>query len=166
MFSDMSKWVHSCERSAKVKTNVPRSAGKLEPIRTTKPFEIIANDIMGPITTSPDGYKYQRNCVDLFTSWPRSMPLKTLTASELNEAVHKIILNRHGCPTTILTDQGKNFMSHLFMNMCKNYGIKHEKSSAYHHQTNGKVERFHRYMQTAQLINCNKSRPDQLAEIR
>ena len=132
-----------------MKTNLPRNAGLLEPIQTKKPFEIVAMDIMGPVTKSPEGYQYILNCVDLYTSWPESIALKSLTAIELIEAVHKIILSRHGCPTTILTDQGTNFMSKLFEAMCRNYGINHKISTAYHHKTIGKVERFHKYMQNS-----------------
>ena len=102
MFTDISNWIKSCSKCSQVKTNLPRNAGLLEPIQTKKPFEIVAMDIMGPVTKSPEGYQYILNCVDLYTSWPESIALKSLTAIELIEAVHKIILSRHGCPTTIL----------------------------------------------------------------
>jgi hypothetical protein len=50
---------------------------------------------MGPLTTSPEGYKYLLNCIDLNTSWPESQPLRTLTALELTSAIQKIIICRH-----------------------------------------------------------------------
>jgi hypothetical protein len=35
---------------------------------------------------SPDGYKYLLNMIDVFTSWPEAVPLKTLTAEETTKA--------------------------------------------------------------------------------
>ena len=148
MFADISNWVNACLPCARVKTNMPKSHGLLQPIVTQRPFEILAMDIMGPLTTSDEGFKYLLNCVDLFTSWPESIPLRTLTALETGLALQTII-SRHSCPSTVLTDQGTNFMSTLFGKVCKTYGIKHITSSSYHHQTIGKVERFHKYMENS-----------------
>ena len=79
---------------------MPRSNGLLQPIKTTKPFAVIAADIMGPLTVSSEGFKYILNNVDIFTSWPESIPLRTLTAEETVKAIGQIIA-RHSCPGTI-----------------------------------------------------------------
>ena len=105
-------------------------------------------DIMGPLTSSDEGFQYLLNCVDLFTSWPESIPLRTLSATETGLALQTII-TRHSCPETVLTDQGTNFVSNVFKKICNTYGIKHQTSSAYHHQTIGKVERFHKFMENS-----------------
>jgi hypothetical protein len=42
---------------------------------STYPFEMVAMDIMGPLKTSPEGYKYLMNMIDVFTSWPEAVPL-------------------------------------------------------------------------------------------
>jgi hypothetical protein len=44
-------------------------------------------------------------------------------------------------PQTILTDQGSNFMSEVFINDCKLLKIKKVKCTAYHSQPNGVLER-------------------------
>jgi hypothetical protein len=46
----------------------------------------------------------------------------------------------------ILTDQGSNFLSDLFANVCKLLRIKRIKTSSYHPQTNGTLERTHRVL--------------------
>ena len=148
MFQDISKWISACPKCSSVKTNIPRAAGLLQPIVTTHPFEMIAMDVMGPLTTSSDGYKYLLNIVDVFSSWPESIPLKTLTAEETTIAFQKII-TRHSCPKKVITDQGTNFMSSIFSAICRQYDIHHIQSSAYHHQTIGKVERFHKFMENS-----------------
>lgn len=148
MFKDVNEWIAACPQCSKVKTSKPKSHGLLQPIVTRQPFEKIAIDIMGPLTESIEGYKYILNCVDLFTSWPEAFPLKTLTAEETVGAIQRFI-TRHSCPQTILSDQGTSFTSKLFSKVCKYFGIKHEVSSAYHHQTIGKVERFHKFMENS-----------------
>jgi len=57
--------------------------------------------------------------------------------------VEEIIL-KFGIPPTILTDQGSNFMSEDFGNVCKLLKIKKIKCTTYHLQTNGALERTHR----------------------
>ena len=69
----------------------------LQSILTTRSFEIVAMDKMGPLTTSPDGFKYLLNVVEIFTSWPEAIPLRTLTAEETARAVQTFI-SRHACP--------------------------------------------------------------------
>jgi len=56
--------------------------------------------------------------------------------------VEEIIL-KFGIPQIILTDQGSNFMSEVFRNVCKILKIKKLKCTAYHPQTNGALERTH-----------------------
>jgi len=48
---------------------------------------------------------------------------------------------KFGIPKSILTDQGSNFMSEVFGNVCKILKIKRIKCTAYHPQTNGALER-------------------------
>jgi hypothetical protein len=76
----------------------------------------------------------------VFTSWPELVPLKTLTAEETTKAF-QILVTRHPCPTKFLTK--------LFAKICMKYGVSHVLSSAYHHRTIGKVERFHKFMENS-----------------
>ena len=56
--------------------------------------------------------------------------------------VEEVIL-KFGIPQMILTDQGSNFMSEVFTNICKLLKIKKIKRTAYHPQSNGALERTH-----------------------
>ena len=50
MFQDINQWVAACPKCSRIKSNDPKRAGLLQPIITTKPFELVAADIMGPLT--------------------------------------------------------------------------------------------------------------------
>ena len=65
--------------------------------------------------------------------------------------VEEIIL-KFGIPQTILTDQGSNFMSEVFGNVCKLLKIKKVKCTAYHPQTNGALERTHQVL--VEYLRC------------
>lgn len=56
---------------------------------------------------------------------------------------------RFGVPDLVTTDQGRQFESELFTALTKNLGNQHLRTSPYHPQANGLVERFHRTLKTA-----------------
>ena len=103
---------------------------------------------MGPLKILPEGYKYLLNITDVLSSWPEAIPLKSVTAQETTRAF-QIFITRYACPNKIITDKGTSFMSNAFAKLCKQYNIEHIQSSAYHHQTIGKVERFHKFMENS-----------------
>jgi len=59
------------------------------------------------------------------------------------EFVTKIICE-HGIPEIVLTDQGTNFLSEIFKNVCKLLKIAKVQTTAYHPESNGALERSHR----------------------
>jgi transposase InsO family protein len=102
-------------------------------------LEVITN-----ITILNDEFKLRV----VFTSWPEAIPLKSLTAQEKARAL-QILITRQACPNKVITDKGTSFMSNLFNKLCKQYNIEHIQSSAYHHQTIGKVERLQKFIENS-----------------
>ena len=81
--------------------------------------------------------------------------------------VAKIIVDRvicvHGCPLQILTDQGPNFESNLFQELCRLLAIDKIRTTAYQPSTNGNIERFHATMHSmiAKWVSQNQRNWDQ-----
>jgi hypothetical protein len=98
--------------------------------------------------------------VDYFTNWVEACPLKTLEAEEVAEKFYHHIILRHGCPTKVITDQGTQFTSKLFKRLCKKFNIFKIEASAKHPQTNGKTERFIRFLSTALATLIAKDQSD------
>ena len=98
MFADVGRWVGACIKCRVHKDNQPKSSGLLVPIKSAYPFQILCVDIKGPIKISKNGYKYILVCVDHFTSWVETAPLKSITAKEVIEVFFKMFISRHGCP--------------------------------------------------------------------
>ncbi len=57
------------------------------------------------------------------------------------------MISRHGCPTNVLTDQGAQFTAQVFQKLLKEFVIVKLEGNAYHKQTNGKTERFNRFLE-------------------
>ena len=146
MSKDTANWVAACLKCTQHKAGRPLSNGLLIPIITTQPFEMICMDIKGPYKITPSGNEYILVCIDHFTNWVEAAALKTLTAKQVIEKFFNLIISRHGCPRKILTDQGTQFTSRVFQNLCKHYNIEKVESTAYHQQCNGKVEKFGKFL--------------------
>ena len=56
-------------------------------------------------------------------------------------------------PSTIVTDRGSQFESHLWSQLSQLLGIHRQRTTAYHPATNGLIERFHRQLKTA--LKCS-----------
>ncbi len=81
--------------------------------------------------------------VCLATKWPSAVALKsTTTAKAVAEALWSIFANTT-IPESILSDKGPQFKSSLMKELTTFIGVSHIKSSAYHPQTNGTLERVH-----------------------
>ena len=58
-------------------------------------------------------------------------------------------VSRHNTPATITTDRGAQFESKLWDSLCNQFGIIWNRTTSYHPQSNGMVERFHRQLKAA-----------------
>uniref|UniRef100_K7EX43 Gypsy retrotransposon integrase-like protein 1 n=1 Tax=Pelodiscus sinensis TaxID=13735 RepID=K7EX43_PELSI len=107
------------------------------------PFDRVALDLVGPLERSRRGHQYIMVIIDYATRYPEAVPLKNTTASTLAQELVQVF-SRVGIPREILTDQGTNVTSKLMAELCRLLNIKALRTSVYHPQTDGLVERFNR----------------------
>lgn len=111
---------------------------------STKPFEKIFLDIVGPLITTDMGNTYILTIQCDLTKFSLGKALPNHTANTVAEAFVTSFVCIHGIPDTILTDQGTDFLSKTFTEVCKLLKINKIKTSGYHPQSNGSLERSHR----------------------
>ena len=99
---------------------------------------------MGELIRTPRGNKYLLVMCDRFSKLVRTRPLKRVTALAVAEAfvTHWVLV--YGPPADLLSDNGSQFASRLFISICRILGVKNKFTTTYHPQCNGQVERFNR----------------------
>jgi transposase InsO family protein len=138
--TDVRRFVGSCDQCQKVSPRPPKVPLEKMPLIDT-PFERVAVDLTGPLPMSGSGNRYILVLVDYATRYPEAIPLKSIEASVVAEALWQI-WTRMGIPAEILTDRGTQFTSELMREMNRLLAIRGLTTTPYHAQTNGLVERF------------------------
>ncbi|KAL0152472.1 hypothetical protein M9458_052195 [Cirrhinus mrigala] len=105
------------------------------------PFERIGLDLVGPLPKSARGHEHILVIVDYATRYPEAVPLRKATAKAIAQELF-LLASRVGIPAEILTDQGTPFMSGLMVDLCRLLWVKQLRTTVYHPQTDGLVERF------------------------
>ena len=158
MRSDITKWCRACLVCA------TRQSGRsvrppLVPIPVSGPFDRIGVDVV-QFPVSAKGNKYAVVFVDYLTKWVEVFPTPDQTALTIAKLLVTEIISRHGVPRELLSDRGAAFLSKLLQEVYRLMGIHKVSTTAYHPQTDGLVERFHRTLlamisKTAQPGGCD-----------
>lgn len=142
--ADVQKFVSQCESCQALK--LTRNKTRQPMVLTDTPgraFEKLAMDIVGPLPTTPSGHTYILTFQDLLTKYSLAVPLRSPTAIETADALINRFICRFGSPKMILTDQGSNFVNSLIKQIARKFRITHFRTTAFHPQTNGSIERSH-----------------------
>ncbi|RWS19028.1 integrase core domain protein-like protein, partial [Leptotrombidium deliense] len=117
------------------------SPGLMMPIEVGGPFEMIGIDIQGPFPKSEQGNKYIIVATDYLTKHVEMKAVPAANSWEVSKFLLDEIMCRHGCPQRILSDRGLPFLSNVTKDVYKLMNTKHVKTTSYHPQTNGLVEK-------------------------
>ena len=111
------------------------------------PFERIGMDLVGPVVKSARGHQHILVILDYATRYPEAIPLRNTSAKVIAKELVQVF-SRVGIPKEILTDPGTPFMSRVTKELCRLYKISHLRTSVYHPQTDGLVERFNKTLKS------------------
>lgn len=154
MNKNITQWTKQCIPCQRSKVNRHNRA-TLDSFPTPESrFDHVNIDIVGPLNPS-NGYRYLLTCIDRFSRWTEAFPMIDQTASTIAKIFVDNWICRYGVPIRITTDQGRQFESDLFKQLNKMLGINHYRTTAYHPQANGMIERFHRTLKAA--IKCKNN---------
>ena len=119
-------------------------------------FEVVHIDIVGPLPPANEynrmytsDYRYILTCIDRSTRWIEAVPIRDIQASTIAVAFLEAWVTRFGVPLYVVSDRGSQFESELFSELSKMTGFHRLRTSSYHPQANGMIERKHRVLKNA-----------------
>ena len=135
------KSCHTCQMVGNPNQTIPKAS--LQPIPAfDEPFSRIIIDCVGPLLKTKSGCQYLLTIMCASTRFPEAIPLRNIKTKTIVKALVKFF-TFVGLPRSVQSDQGSNFMSGIFQLVMHELGIKQYKSSAYHPESQGALERFH-----------------------
>lgn len=132
---EIEDFVNCCNPCQSVMKSPPKADLQSWPI-LTKPWSRLHIDIAGPINN-----QYLFIVVDSYSKYVEVVPLKTISSGTIVRSLEEIF-GRLGVCETIVSDNGTQFTSSHFANLCATNNIQHLRTAPYHPQSNGQAERF------------------------
>lgn len=157
-FSDVQKWCNTCAVCAMRKTPVPRPKAKLCNISVGSPMELVAMDILGPLPETAAGNSNILVVGDYFTKWMEAYPIPNQEATTIASKLVNEFICHFSVPRQLHSDQGSQFESKVITEICKLLHIDKTRTTPYHPQSDGLIERFNRTL-IQMLATCADTHP-------
>lgn len=154
MAKQVREWARSCLSCQRAKVQRHTRAPLAEFAVPSRRFDHINIDLVGPFPPS-QGCTHLLTIVDRFTRWPEAIPLYNTDTTSCARALISNWISRFGLPADMSSDRGPQFISQLWAATAELLGTKLHRTTAYHPQANGLVERFHRHMKSALRARLN-----------
>ncbi|KAL4007477.1 hypothetical protein ACER0C_001329 [Sarotherodon galilaeus] len=141
MYTQLQQFCKSCQ-ICQLTLNKGVARAHLQPLPVIDtPFERIGMDVVGPLERSSSGNRYILVICDYATRYPEAFPLRSAKARQVSNCLLQLF-SRVGIAKEVLTDCGTNFQSKFLQQVYRLLGIKGIKTTPYHPQSDGLVERF------------------------
>ncbi|UYV77695.1 K02A2.6-like, partial [Cordylochernes scorpioides] len=144
-----------CEVNQPLRHDQPLTTIPIPP----RPWYKVGVDLVGPIDS-----KYILTLIDYYSSFPEAIIINDISSKTIISKL-KEIFARYGFPIEIVSDNGLQFVSKDTEQFFMKLGIKHIRVSPYYPKSNGKIERFHRYLKK-QLISVKLQGKDWKEELQ
>ena len=144
MTQDLRNRIKKCSHCRKYETAPP--VAPMKPLACSGPGELLHVDFTSIEETVP----LKEDPVicnvlvlqDHFSKYVVAYVVKDQTARTAAETLGNGYFGLFGAPAYLVSDHGKAFMGHIIMHLCELYGVQKLRTSPYHAQTNGQVERM------------------------
>lgn len=110
-------------------------------IQAILPFQRLNIDFKGPLPTSVRGNKYLLTIIDEYTRFPFAFPCRDMTSKTVIHCLNQLFAI-FGMPDMIHTDRAADFLAGEIKDYLRGKGIATSKTSRYHPEGNGQVEKL------------------------
>ena len=144
MTLDLRNCIKKCSQCRKYEAAPP--VVPMKPLTCSGPEELLHVDFTSIKETVPlKEEPVIRNVLvlqDHFSKYVVAYVVKDQTARTAAETLRIGYFGLFGAPAYLVSDQGKAFTGHVITHLCELYGVQKLRTSPYHAQTNGQVERM------------------------
>jgi len=160
MYSQVMKYVRTCDTCHERKTYRQSKTGKLHSIIASRPMEIMGIDLLGPLTITKDGNQYILVLVDLFTKWIEAWAIPDMEELTIAKKLVEEFISRNGAPEMLTSDRGSQFMSNLIREICSLMGTRQRFTTAYNPRANGQAENAVKKISAGLRLRVNTDQDD------
>ena len=146
MTTEIRQVVRSCEVCQAAKSGGTQATGSRQRLFAGRPWQKVAVDLVGPMPETSRGNKWILVLMDHFTRWQDAIPLIDATAPVVASTLDERVFCYLGLPEQLHTDQGAQFESQLLAELCHLWKVAKTRTTPYHPQANGMVERNNRLL--------------------
>lgn len=161
MAKEIRKYVKNCQQC---RVNKPKVTNKeLLTLTETpdRPFESISIDTIGPFQTTTNQAKYAVTIICEFSKYLIIVPIPNKEAKTIANCLMNHCILIFGQIKQIRSDLGTEYVNQLITELLTLLNIRHDRSTAYHHESLGTIERSHKtlneYLRT--YMSNNKDWP-------
>ena len=141
--ADVDDYIRRCSTCQRANAVAPRPKAPLRSIPVGGPFEMMSIDFL-ELPRTVRGNRYVLVCTDYFTRWPEAFATADQKSETVARALYDGIVSRHGVPRILHSDQGPSFEGRVIRHLCQMMGLEKTRTTPYHPQGDGLVERFNR----------------------
>lgn len=140
----ISEYVRSCHQCQIHKPSAMKPYGYLHPIVSSQVMEKVGIDFIGPLIRTTRGNAYIVVCIDYFSRYVITKPLKEISAKTTAIFLLENVVCQHGAPRCMISDRGAQFTSAIIAELMSLLKIEQALTTPYHPQSNGMCENANR----------------------
>ena len=126
-----------------------------------RPWQQLALDLVAPLPTTDRGNQWILVLTDHFSRWQDALAIPDATAMTVATTLEERVFCYFGLSEQVHTDQGTQFEGELLTELCSRWHISKSRTTPYHPQGNGVVERGNRTLgDTLRTMLLHRSQED------
>ena len=141
----MREWIMSCNqciRESRINPRLTRSHLQNPKEYITVPEDAMQIDLVPALPPSA-GYENIVTAIGVFSRYPFACPTSNPDAKTITKVIFNIMTKHAYLPTTLISDKGTAFMSHVIKEVADLLGVTLKHANSKHSQTIGLLERSH-----------------------
>ena len=158
LYKDCERTVAGC--AACLQLGSPKYVPALRQFESSGLFEVFHVDFIGPLPTTRAGNCHALVAVDRCSRFLIACAMKETNSAVVQNFIAREIILRYGLPRKIVSDRGRAFISADTEKFLKDNEIEHGRTTAYHPEANGQVERYNRTLKDMLGKLCRDKRKD------